>query len=66
MRQVFKHEDFQYGYEIVLGSAYRGYADTGEVLSTAGRIKDGHADGWGAGMERHRRAAGGGRSAGRG
>ena len=43
---MFKHEDFQYGYEIVLGSAYRGYADAGEVLSTAGRIKDGDADGW--------------------
>ena len=43
---MFKHEDFRYGYEIVLGSAYRGYADTGEVLSTAGRIKDGDADAW--------------------
>lgn len=46
MRQLFKHEDFQFGYEIVLGSAYRGYADAGEVLSTVGRIKDGDADAW--------------------
>ena len=44
MRETFKHEDFRYGYEIVLGSAYRGYADVGEVLSTAGRVKDGDAD----------------------
>ena len=43
---MFKHEDFQFGYEIALGSAYRGYADVGEVLSTAGRVKDGDADAW--------------------
>ena len=59
MRQLFKHEDFQFGYEIVLGSAYRGYADAGEVLSTVGRIKDGDYRCLGAGMERHRRATGG-------
>ena len=46
MKQPFKHEDFRFGYEIVLGSAYRGHADVGEVLSTAGRIKGGDADGW--------------------
>ena len=46
MKEMFKHEDFQFGYEIVLGSAYRGYADVGEVLATAARIKDGDADGW--------------------
>ena len=46
MRELFKHEDFQFGYEIALGGAYRGYAEVGEVLSTAGRIKDGDADGW--------------------
>jgi S-formylglutathione hydrolase FrmB len=44
--QRFKHEDFQYGYELALGSAYRGYADVGEVLATAARVKDGDADGW--------------------
>ena len=43
---MFKHEDFQFGYEIALGSAYRGYADAGEVLSTAGRVKDGDGDAW--------------------
>jgi hypothetical protein len=46
VREMFKHEDFQFGYEIVLGGAYRGYAEVGEVLSTAGRIKDGDADEW--------------------
>jgi hypothetical protein len=43
---MFKHEDFQFGYEIALGSAYRGYADAGVVLSTAGRVEDGDADAW--------------------
>ena len=46
MKQPFRHEDFRFGYEIVLGSAYRGHADVGEVLSTAGRVEDGDADGW--------------------
>jgi hypothetical protein len=46
VREEFKHEDFRYGYEIVLGSAYYGHADVGEVLSTASRIKDGDADAW--------------------
>lgn len=43
---AFKHEDFQFGYEIALGSISGGYADAGEVVSTVGRIKDGDADGW--------------------
>lgn len=43
---MYKNEDFEFGYEIVLGSVYRGYADTGEVLATAGRIKNGDADAW--------------------
>jgi S-formylglutathione hydrolase FrmB len=46
VRKMFKHEDFQYGYEIALGSAYRGYAEVGQVLTTAGRVKDGDADEW--------------------
>jgi len=46
VREMFKHQDFQFGYETALGSAYRGYAEVGEVLSTAGRIKDGDADEW--------------------
>jgi hypothetical protein len=46
IRQPFKHEDFRFGYEIALGSAYRGHADVGEVLSTAGRVDDGDADAW--------------------
>jgi Prolyl oligopeptidase family len=44
--RFFKHEDFQYGTEIALGSTYRGFADAGEVLATVGRIKDGDADRW--------------------
>jgi hypothetical protein len=46
MRTFFKHEDFQYGAEIALGSTYRGFADAGEVLATVERIKDGDADQW--------------------
>jgi hypothetical protein len=46
VRQMYKHEDFQYGFELALGSAYRGYAEVGQVLATAGRVKDGDADGW--------------------
>ena len=30
----------------MLGSAYRGYADAGEVLATAERVKDGDGDAW--------------------
>ncbi len=45
-RPRFKHEDFEFGYEIVLGSVYRGFADAGEVQATAGRIKDGDGDAW--------------------
>jgi hypothetical protein len=46
VRPPFKNDDFQFGYEIALGGAGRGYADAGEVLAVAGRIKDGDADGW--------------------
>jgi hypothetical protein len=46
LRSFFKNEDFQFGMEIALGSAYRGYSDAGEVLATADRIKDGDADRW--------------------
>jgi hypothetical protein len=45
-RPGFKNEDFEFGYEIVLGGVYRGFADAGEVQATAGRIKDGDADAW--------------------
>jgi hypothetical protein len=43
---MFKHDDFEFGYEMALGSVARGYAESGEVLATAGRIKDGDADAW--------------------
>ena len=46
MRGMFNHEDFRFGFEIVLGSTYRGYADVGEVLATAERVKDGDGDAW--------------------
>lgn len=42
----FKHDDFRFGFEIALGSVYRGAADAGEVLATAARVKDGDADSW--------------------
>jgi Prolyl oligopeptidase family len=45
-RPKFKNEDFEFGYEIALGSVYRGYADAGEVQATVARIKDGDADAW--------------------
>jgi fermentation-respiration switch protein FrsA (DUF1100 family) len=45
-RPRFKNEDFEFGYEVVLGAVYRGFADAGEVQATAGRIKDGDADAW--------------------
>ncbi len=43
---LFKDDDFQFGFEVALGAAYRQAADVGEVLATAGRIKDGDADSW--------------------
>jgi Prolyl oligopeptidase family len=46
IRPMFKSEDLQFGFEIALGSAYRGYADVGEVLATVALIKDGDADSW--------------------
>jgi hypothetical protein len=42
--KAFKDDDFQYGFEIALGATYRGAADAGEVLATAGRISN--ADDW--------------------
>jgi fermentation-respiration switch protein FrsA (DUF1100 family) len=45
-RAAFKNEDFQFGYEVVLGSVYRGFADAGEVQATVAQIKDGNADTW--------------------
>ncbi len=46
MTPHFKDDDFQFGLEIALGCTYRQAADVGEVLATAGRIKDGDADSW--------------------
>jgi Prolyl oligopeptidase family len=45
-RPRFKNDDFEFGYEMALGSVYRGYADAGEVQATVARIKDGDADAW--------------------
>jgi len=42
----FDDDDFRSGLETVLGAAYRGAADLGEVLATAARIADGDADSW--------------------
>ena len=46
MGAQFKHDDFQFGFEIALGAAYHGASDAGEVLATAARVKDGDADAW--------------------
>lgn len=46
MHRQFKDDDFQFGYEIALGSVYRQAADAGEVTAAAGRIKDGDSDAW--------------------
>ena len=29
MKELFKHEDLRFGYDIALGSAYRSHADVG-------------------------------------
>lgn len=46
MSTRFKNDDFQFGFEIILGAAQRGGSAVGEVLATAARIKNGDADGW--------------------
>lgn len=43
---VFEDGEFQFAFERALGASYRGAADVGEVLATAGRIEDGDADSW--------------------
>jgi hypothetical protein len=45
-RSHFGHSDFQFAFEGLLGAAYRGASDVGEVLATASRIEDGDADSW--------------------
>jgi hypothetical protein len=46
MDPAFKHDDFQFAFQIALGGAYRGASDVGEVLATASRVEDGDADAW--------------------
>jgi hypothetical protein len=46
MRHQFDNDDFQFGFENVLGAAYHGASDIGEVLATATRITNGDADSW--------------------
>jgi hypothetical protein len=46
MKATFKNDDFQFGLEIALGCVYHRAADAGEVLATAGRIKDGDDESW--------------------
>jgi hypothetical protein len=46
MRTRFDHDDFQFDFECVLGAAYHGAANAGEVLATCARIEDGDADSW--------------------
>lgn len=42
----FKHDDFEFMTEIALGAAAYRAAEAGEVLATAGRIKDGDYGSW--------------------
>ena len=44
--RLFADDDFQFGFEMVLGGGYRQATDAGEVVATAERIEDGDADGW--------------------
>ncbi|MEW6364694.1 MAG: prolyl oligopeptidase family serine peptidase [Acidobacteriota bacterium] len=46
MKRTFRHDEYEFGFLIALGSSYRGAADVGECLSTAGRIKEGNAESW--------------------
>ena len=44
--RLFSDDDFTFSAELVLGSAYYGAADVGEVLATCARIKDGDCESW--------------------
>jgi hypothetical protein len=43
---LFKHDDFEFSTQIVLGPAYYRAADVGEVLATIDSIKDGDYGSW--------------------
>jgi len=45
-RHFFKHDDFEFLFELVLGSTYRAGADVGECLVAASRIRDGDGESW--------------------
>jgi pimeloyl-ACP methyl ester carboxylesterase len=44
--RFFKHDDFEFSLELLLGTAYYRAADVGEVLATAARVKDGDFESW--------------------
>ncbi|MEU2348468.1 hypothetical protein [Modestobacter sp. NPDC049651] len=46
MHTFFKHADFQFAAENVLGATYARGADVGEVLTTVDRVHDGDARSW--------------------
>lgn len=46
MQQFYEDEGFQFATLIALGSAYRGLADVGEVLSTISRVPEGDREAW--------------------
>ena len=46
MRPFFKDQDFNFQTEIALGATYHQAADTGEVLATVERIRNGSAQSW--------------------
>lgn len=46
MQRFFEDDGFQFAVLMALGSAYRGLADTGEVLSTVSRIPEADREAW--------------------
>ena len=44
--RFFKKEEFEFSMQLTLGACSYQAADPGEALATAGRIRDGDANGW--------------------
>ena len=44
--RFFKNEDFEFSMQLTMGACSYQAADPGEAIATAGRIRDGDANGW--------------------
>jgi Prolyl oligopeptidase family len=44
--RTFRHDDFEFSLQLLLGSAYHRAADVGEILATVERIRDGDYESW--------------------